>query len=65
MADQNGKKIHLRNLLNQGPVVLDFYRGEWYSFCNKQISKLSDSLPLVKAKSASVVTVAMETTENI
>ena len=65
MADQNGKKVHLKNLLKQGPVVLVFYRGEWCSYCNKQISKLSDSLSLVKAKGASVVTVTMETAENI
>ena len=65
MADQNGKKVHLKNLLKQGSVVLVFYRGEWCSFCNKQISKLSDSLSLVKAKGASVVTVTMETARNI
>lgn len=65
MVDQNGKKVHLANLLRQGPVVLVFYRGEWCSYCNKQISKLSDSLGLVKAKGASVVTVTMETAENV
>ena len=65
MVDQNGKKVHLANLLKQGPVVLVFYRGEWCSYCNKQISKLSDSLGLVKAKGASVVTVTMETAENV
>ena len=65
MADQNGKSVQLNKLLKQGPVVLVFYRGEWCSYCNKQISKLSDSLGLVKAKGASVVTVTMETVENV
>ncbi len=63
--DQNGKKVKLRNLLKKGDVVLIFYRGQWCPYCTKQLAQMNDSLGMVTAKGATVVTVTPETPENI
>ena len=42
-----------------------FYRGQWCPYCNRQLKQLEDSLPQIKAKGATVVTVSPEKQENI
>ena len=63
--DQNGKEIRLKDLLKQGKVVLVFYRGEWCPYCNKELSRLQDSLQLIIDKGATLVAVSPEKSENI
>jgi len=29
LSDENGTLVELRGLLAQGPVVINFYRGQW------------------------------------
>jgi peroxiredoxin len=64
-VSQDGKNIQLKKLLATGDVVLVFYRGQWCPFCNKQLSKINDSLPFIIAKGATVLTITPETAENI
>lgn len=65
-VDNSGKKLDLKGLLKRHKaVVLFFYRGQWCPYCNKQISRLQDSLQLLTAKGAYVVGVTLETGENI
>ena len=63
--DQNGKNISLKKELKNGAVVLVFYRGQWCPFCNKQLKQLEDSLGMIKAKGATVLTITPEKQENI
>jgi peroxiredoxin len=63
--DQNGNEIRLKDLLKKGKVVLVFYRGQWCPFCNKQLSRLQDSLQLIKDKGATLLAVSPEKPENI
>jgi peroxiredoxin len=63
--DQNGNKVVLKNLLQKGDVVVVFYRGQWCPYCNKQLSKINDSLSFITAKGATVVTITPETADNI
>jgi peroxiredoxin len=63
--DQSGKTVSLEEQLKKGPVVLVFYRGQWCPYCNKQLKKLEDSLSLITAKGASLITVTPEKSENI
>ncbi len=63
--DAAGHPVALRQLLQKGPVVLYFYRGQWCPFCNKELSELHDSLQTLTAKGAQVVVVTPETPENI
>jgi peroxiredoxin len=64
-TDQYGNIIQLKKLLKKGNVVLIFYRGQWCPYCNKHLAKINDSLSLVSAKGATVITVTPETAANI
>ncbi len=63
--DQNGKEVRLKDLLKAGKVVLVFYRGQWCPYCNKELSRLQDSIELIKEKGAIVIAVSPEKPENI
>jgi peroxiredoxin len=63
--DQNGTEVRLKDLLKKGKVVLVFYRGEWCPYCNKFLSKLQDSLQLIKEKGATVIAITPELPENV
>lgn len=63
--DQHGKEIRLKDLLKEGKVVLVFYRGQWCPYCNKELSRMQDSLYLIKEKGATLVAVSPELPENI
>ncbi|MEO7923759.1 MAG: peroxiredoxin-like family protein [Chitinophagaceae bacterium] len=63
--DQNGNEIRLKDLLKKGKVVLVFYRGQWCPYCNKELSRLQDSLQLIIDKGATLVAVSPEKPENI
>jgi peroxiredoxin len=63
--DQTGATIKLSEQLKKGSVVVVFYRGEWCPYCNKQLKRLEDSLPMIKAKGATLIAVTAEKPENI
>ena len=49
LTDVHGKEIVLAELLKQGPIVINFYRGDWCPYCNLELrafqklsSKISD-----------------------
>ena len=64
------KDIHdvtysLNESLKTGPVVVIFIRGQWCPFCNKHLSAIQDSLPMIYAKGASVIVISPEKSEFI
>ncbi len=63
--DQNGEEVRLKDLLKKGKVVLVFYRGQWCPYCNKELSRLQDSLQLIKDKGATLLAVSPELPENV
>ena len=63
--DQNGQDVRLKDLLKKGKVVLVFYRGQWCPYCNKELSRLQDSLQFIIDKGASLVAVSPELPENV
>ena len=63
--DQEGNTWCLSEMVKKGPVVLVFFRGEWCPYCNRHLSQLQDSLYLLKAKGATVITVTPQLSENI
>lgn len=63
--DQNGNLIRLKDLLKEGKVVLVFYRGQWCPYCNRELSRLQDSLQLIKDKGATLIAVSPEKPESI
>lgn len=61
--DQFDTTFNLKSALQNGPVVLVFYRGQWCPFCNKHLSDLQDSLKLITDQGATVVAISPEKTE--
>lgn len=60
----SGKAISLHSKLNEGPVVLSFYRGGWCPFCNLELQALQALLPEIKALGASLIGISPETPDN-
>jgi len=63
--DQNGENVVLKDIRKKGPVVLVFYRGNWCPYCNKALSRLEDSLTLIKDKGATLIAITPEKQEGI
>ena len=61
--NQHDSIISLQALLEQGPVVVVFYRGQWCPVCNRHIGALADSLNLIQAQGATVIAVSPEKQE--
>lgn len=55
--NQHDETVTLAQALEQGPVVLIFFRGEWCPFCNRHLRELQDKLPMLTEQGASVITV--------
>jgi len=60
---QDGKTFELSQQLEEGPVVLVFYRGFWCPHCNKHLKVLQDSLSMIEDMGAKVVAVSPEKPE--
>ncbi|MCF8231979.1 MAG: AhpC/TSA family protein [Bacteroidales bacterium] len=58
--DADSNTFSLETALEQGPVVLIFYRGFWCPVCNKHLSKIQDSLKLIEKKGARVIAISPE-----
>jgi peroxiredoxin len=52
-----GRTVRLRDLLEQGPVVLSFYRGAWCPYCNLQLRGLQEALPAIEREGARLLAV--------
>ena len=63
--DLTGENVNLKDLRKKGPVVIVFYRGNWCPYCNKELSRLQDSLQLIKDKGATLVAITPESQEGI
>ena len=59
-----GDPVTLSDMLNKGPVVLNFYRGGWCPFCNLELQALQARLPEIKALGATLVGISPETPDN-
>jgi peroxiredoxin len=61
LPDATGAAVSLRNKLNEGPVILSFYRGGWCPFCNLELQALQALLPEIRALGASLIGISPET----
>ncbi|RZL12598.1 MAG: AhpC/TSA family protein [Hymenobacter sp.] len=56
-----GEPVTLATLLQQGPVVLFFYRGNWCPYCNVQLRAYQQLLPELARHGATLVAVSPQT----
>ena len=60
LPNATGKTVRLSQLLAQGPVVINFYRGEWCPYCNLELRAFQNLLPEFKAAGATLVAISPE-----
>lgn len=63
LKDAGGKRVTLAKALQNGPVVLVFYRGEWCPFCNLQLKALGDAYPDIRKLGASLIGISPQTAD--
>jgi peroxiredoxin len=63
--DQTGKMINSKKLLENGPMVLFFYRGKWCPVCNRYLDHYQDSLNIITDQGFSVIAITPESIENV
>ena len=64
LPNASGQPIQIQTLLDRGPVVISFYRGQWCPFCSLELAALQRSLPEIKALNASLVAISPQTPDN-
>ena len=55
--DQNGVAVTLQSKLENGPVIVTFFRGEWCRYCIAQLKDIQDSVQFLQQSDISVITV--------
>ncbi|MBQ0788507.1 MAG: AhpC/TSA family protein [Oceanihabitans sp.] len=58
LPDPEGNLIALNSLLDKGPVVVTFYRGDWCPYCNLQLRALQARLDDIHALGATLVAIS-------
>jgi peroxiredoxin len=61
--DADSNLFSLRTAVEEGPVVIIFYRGFWCPVCNKHLGDLQDSLKMIEEKGVRVIAVSPEKPE--
>jgi len=64
LPDAAGKDVSLADRLGAGPVVLQFYRGEWCPYCNLQVRALQAALPDIHKRGASVIAISPQSADH-
>jgi len=60
LDNATGKAVSLQTYLNQGPVVLVWYRGGWCPYCNITLHYLQEKLPEFQALGANLIALTPE-----
>ncbi|WP_042880344.1 peroxiredoxin-like family protein [Cupriavidus necator] len=64
LRDQDNNEVSSAALLQQGPLVVTFYRGVWCPYCNLELQALNEALPQIEALGARVVAISPQTAVN-
>lgn len=60
LSDAVGKEVKSADLLAHGPLLINFYRGEWCPFCNLALASMQKHLDEFKAKGVTLVAISPE-----
>jgi peroxiredoxin len=64
LMDAHGSPVRLQRLLDEGPVVISFYRGGWCPYCNIELRGLQRILPEIKKLGAALVAISPQLPDN-
>ncbi|MGE0666883.1 MAG: peroxiredoxin-like family protein [Sphingomonadales bacterium] len=60
LPNQRGETVRFADLVKDGPVVINFYRGGWCPYCNLEMKALQDRLPEIVDLGAGLIAVSPE-----
>lgn len=60
LPNHKGEQVRFADLVRQGPVVINFYRGGWCPYCNLEMRALQEKLPEIVDLGARLVAVSPE-----
>jgi peroxiredoxin len=60
LKDALGKEVTSNELLENGPLLISFYRGEWCPFCNLTLRSLQLNLDKFQVKGVTLVAISPE-----
>jgi len=58
LPNANNKSISSTELLQKGPLVINFYRGGWCPYCNLELKAYQQILPEIKGLGAQLVAIS-------
>ncbi len=64
LPNVKGESVNLHSLLEQGPVVLNFYRGGWCPYCSLELNAYNKHLGDIENLGASLVAISPQTPDN-
>jgi peroxiredoxin len=60
LPDVSGRFALSSDLLQRGPLVVNFYRGRWCPYCSAAVEAMSTATPAISAAGATVIGVSPE-----
>lgn len=64
LPDATGRDVSLADRLEAGPVVLQFYRGDWCPYCNLHLRALQAALPDIRKRGASLIAISPQSPDH-
>jgi peroxiredoxin len=64
LDDADSNRVSSASFLENGPLVVTFYRGFWCPYCNLDLEALQDALPGIRARGASLLAISPQTATN-
>ncbi|WP_074037080.1 peroxiredoxin-like family protein [Exiguobacterium profundum] len=61
LPQADGTAVDLKTLLENGPVIVTFYRGGWCPYCNLELRAYQRELAMIQKKGATLVAISPET----
>lgn len=65
LTDSDGKRHDLESFLKKGPVVLNFYRGNWCPYCSLVLPMYEELASEFEKYNATVIAVSPQNTESL
>ena len=61
LPNTNDKTVTLKELLQNGKVIIAFFRGSWCPYCNLELKALQDNLKQITDKNVTLVAISPQT----
>jgi peroxiredoxin len=62
LEDGSGRTVRSTDLLSLGPLIVDFFRGRWCSYCVNELEAWSSLYPTIRERHALLVAISPQTT---